>query len=153
MIRHRSRFLALVIALALVAPAVAAQADTTTRQIAKPIYRGKVRAKLIRRGRNQRFRPQARQQLATELKAMDVNSKDFQKKVSSAPLQVRMEVFSHFAQQASGTAPTNHHATSPHVTPPEKAVHQRRPSVRGAESCGDVHQACHRPRRTIGAHD
>jgi hypothetical protein len=106
MIRHRSRFLALVIALALIVPGVAAQADTTTRQIAKPIYRGKVRTKLIRRGRNQRFRPQARQQLATELKAMDVNSKDFQKKVSSAPLQVRMEVFSHFAQQASGTAPT-----------------------------------------------
>jgi hypothetical protein len=106
MTRHRSSLIALVVALAIIAPAALAQAETTQRQIAAPLYKGKARARLIRRGRNQRFRPQARQQLATELKAMDVNSDAFQKKISAAPLQVRMDVFNHHAKQATGTAPT-----------------------------------------------
>ncbi len=108
MTRYTSRFLAILVALAVILPALANDASAEARKIKAPIYRGKARARLIRRGQGQRFRPQERQRLASELKAMDLNSADFQKKVSTAPLQVRMEVFNHFAKQASdnGTAPT-----------------------------------------------
>ena len=61
------------------------------------------RAQIIR-GRNQRFKPQQRQTMARELARMDVNSSTFQKKISAAPIKVRMEVFKQMAT-AQGNEP------------------------------------------------
>ncbi len=61
------------------------------------------RAQIIR-GRNQRFKPQQRQTMVRSLAAMDVNSTQFQKKISAAPIKVRMEVFQQMAT-AAGNEP------------------------------------------------
>ena len=101
----RTRSFALVIALALV-PALAF-ADGP-RQVEAPTVRGaqKIRTRLIRQGRAQRFTPQARQQLVQRLSAMNVDSADFKKQISAAPLQVRMDVFSKLSAAGTGGAVT-----------------------------------------------
>ncbi|MCK5800961.1 MAG: hypothetical protein KAI47_27425 [Deltaproteobacteria bacterium] len=102
---HRSHLLVLIVAL--VAPMlVASFALAEPTQIKAPIYRGKVRARQIRRGRAQRFSPRERQALVHELKGMGVNSPAFQKKISVAPLQARMEIFKAIATETGGVAPT-----------------------------------------------
>ena len=105
MTRHRTHLFALIAAAALVVPALVAstpaRAENAPRLVQGPTLGADVAARraLIRQGRSQRVRPQLRQEQVQRLTALSVDSPDFQKQISSAPMQVRMEVFKHFAAQ------------------------------------------------------
>ncbi len=76
------------------------------RQIKGPRLKGDLQARKaqIIRGRNQRVRPQTRQNMVRELTAMKVDSAAFRQKISAAPLKVRVAVFKAKAAQGQPAA-------------------------------------------------
>ena len=81
--------LTLIVALLLIVPTV------SMARVQGPKLKGDLNARRaqILRGRSQRIKPQIRQNMVRELSAMKVDSAQFQKKISAAPLKVRVEVF------------------------------------------------------------
>ena len=76
------------------------------RQVQGPRLKGDLKARQaqILRGRNQRVRPQNRQNMVRELSAMKVDSAQFRQKISAAPLKVRVEVFKALSAQGKPAA-------------------------------------------------